>query len=60
MSSTTEQREPAAGTAEWYRAHAGEPFDPGTGPMPGYMAGECGHRVAESEWRAGFRTCERC
>lgn len=36
------------------------PFDPGTGPIPGYVAGRCGHRVAESEWRAGFRTCERC
>lgn len=36
------------------------PFDPGTGPVPGFVAGHCGHRVAESEWRAGFRTCERC
>lgn len=36
------------------------PFDPGTGPVPGYVAGTCGHRVAESEWRVGFRTCERC
>lgn len=36
------------------------PFDPGTGPMPGYVAGGCGHRVAVSEWRAGFRRCERC
>ncbi|MET0492892.1 MAG: hypothetical protein ABW000_07140 [Actinoplanes sp.] len=36
------------------------PFDPGTGPVPGYVAGWCGHRVAESEWRAGFRVCERC
>lgn len=36
------------------------PFDPGTGPTPGYVAGRCGHRVAESEWRAGFRVCERC
>jgi hypothetical protein len=37
-------------------------FDPGppSGPMPGYVAGRCGHRVAESEWRAGCRTCERC
>ncbi|MER7002251.1 hypothetical protein ABT297_04270 [Dactylosporangium sp. NPDC000555] len=37
-----------------------EPFDPGTGPVPGYIAGRCGHRVVESEWRAGFRVCERC
>jgi len=36
------------------------PFDPGTGPVPGYVAGRCGHRVAASEWRAGFRVCERC
>jgi hypothetical protein len=39
---------------------AGQPFDPGTGPMPGYVVGYCGHRVAVSEWQAGFRTCERC
>ena len=36
------------------------PFDPGTGPQPGYVVGHCGHRVAHSEWRAGFRNCERC
>jgi hypothetical protein len=36
------------------------PFVGPCGPMPGYVAGRCGHRVAESEWRAGFRTCERC
>jgi hypothetical protein len=36
------------------------PFDPGTGPVTGYVAGDCGHRVAESEWQAGFRVCERC
>lgn len=28
--------------------------------FPGFVAGECGHRVAESEWRAGYRKCERC
>lgn len=28
--------------------------------QPGYVVGRCGHRVAGSEWRAGFRTCERC
>jgi hypothetical protein len=28
--------------------------------MAGFVAGECGHRVAASEWRAGFRNCERC
>lgn len=30
------------------------------GPIPGYVAGLCRHRVAESEWRAGFRVCEHC
>lgn len=28
--------------------------------QPGYVVGTCGHRSAGSEWRAGFRTCERC
>jgi hypothetical protein len=28
--------------------------------QPGYVVAECRHRVAGSEWRAGFRTCERC
>lgn len=37
-----------------------EPFNAGDGPVPGYVAGACGHRVAESEWKAGFRNCERC
>jgi hypothetical protein len=36
------------------------PFDPGTGPQVGYVAGDCGHRVAVSEWNVGLRTCERC
>jgi hypothetical protein len=44
----------------YYASDETEPFDPGTGPWPGYVAGRCGHRVAESEWRAGFRVCERC
>jgi hypothetical protein len=26
----------------------------------GYVVGICGHRVARSEWCAGFRLCERC
>ena len=26
----------------------------------GYVVGACGHRVAGSEWMAGFRNCERC
>jgi hypothetical protein len=38
----------------------GDPFNPGTGVMPGYVVGECSHRVAQSEWAAGFRKCERC
>lgn len=28
--------------------------------QPGFVVGTCGHRLAGSEWRAGFRTCERC
>lgn len=36
------------------------PFDGDDGPVAGYVLGWCGHRVAESEWRAGFRACERC
>ncbi len=28
--------------------------------FPGYVVGTCQHRVAESEWVAGFRKCERC
>lgn len=28
--------------------------------QPGYVVGRCGHRVAKSEWKAGFRVCERC
>ena len=28
--------------------------------QPGYVVGKCGHRVAASEWRSGFRVCERC
>lgn len=28
--------------------------------QPGYVVGKCGHRVAASEWRAGYRVCERC
>lgn len=27
---------------------------------PGYVVGTCQHRIAESEWRAGYRACERC
>jgi hypothetical protein len=27
---------------------------------PGFVVGECWHAVAGSEWRAGFRACERC
>lgn len=42
----------------------GEPTYPEPGSaipdMPGYVVGKCTHRVAASEWRAGFRVCERC
>lgn len=34
----------------------GKPF-PG---RPGYVTGQCGHAVAGSEWRAGYRVCEHC
>ncbi|MGW3346765.1 hypothetical protein ACWDA3_25930 [Nonomuraea rubra] len=36
--------------------------DPGSSipGMPGYVVATCCHRIAASEWRAGFRTCERC
>ena len=29
------------------------------GGMDGFVVGECGHRMYASEWRAGFRKCER-
>lgn len=35
-------------------------YNDAIGHRPGYVAGECGHAVALSEWRAGFRVCERC
>jgi hypothetical protein len=39
----------------------GDPVPPErTGGMTGFVVGECGHRVAASEWDAGFRKCERC
>ena len=39
----------------------GDPIPPEqNGGQAGFVAGECGHRVARSEWRAGFRNCERC
>lgn len=44
-------------------ANAGDPFhNPALPPelLVGFVVGECGHRVAGSEWRAGYRTCERC
>jgi hypothetical protein len=40
---------------------AGVPFvNDEIGPRPGFVVGTCGHAVAGSEWRAGFRVCERC
>jgi excisionase family DNA binding protein len=39
----------------------GEPFvSEAFGPRPGYVVGTCGHAVAQSEWNAGFKKCERC
>jgi hypothetical protein len=49
-----------AALAEHYLRVAGEPFVSAEGPRPGYVVGRCGHAVAASEWRAGFRVCERC
>lgn len=47
---TSDQTEPVSPDV------VGTPF-PG---RPGYLTGRCGHAVAGSEWRAGFRVCERC
>lgn len=30
------------------------------GMLQGFVVGHCGHRVAQTEWRAGFRVCEHC
>lgn len=39
----------------------GEPFvSEAFGPREGYVVGECRHAVAQSEWNAGLRKCERC
>ncbi|MDA8320416.1 MAG: hypothetical protein M0030_11495 [Actinomycetota bacterium] len=54
---TTTAAHPAAGCAREGCGHGpGTPF-PG---RPSCLTGFCGHAVAGSEWRAGFRTCERC
>jgi hypothetical protein len=38
----------------------GDPIPPEeTGGMRGFVVGMCGHRLAQSEWNAGFRNCER-
>lgn len=58
--------------ADQFAAHLSTPGDtqpeqavypaPGSAipDQPGFVVGECTHRLAASEWRAGFRTCERC
>jgi hypothetical protein len=39
----------------------GDPIPPErTGGLPGFVVASCRHRIAASEWRAGFRNCERC
>lgn len=39
----------------------GEPFvSEVSGPRDGYVVGECRHAVAQSEWNAGYKKCERC
>lgn len=48
------------GGPAWRAANEPIPFEHGGMVYPGFVAGWCGHRVAESEWRAGFRVCERC
>lgn len=48
---------------EWVAAKGwmpGDPFNDGQRLVPGYVVGRCGHRVAQSEWEAGFDVCERC
>jgi hypothetical protein len=46
---------------QWPALRPGDPIPPvRNGGQDGYVAGECGHRVAASEWRAGLRNCERC
>jgi hypothetical protein len=45
-----------AGSAGLLTSDQDAPF-PG---RPGYVTGTCGHAVAGSEWRVGFRECERC
>lgn len=47
----------------WLAEQEGVPYPvPGSEipDQPAYVVGNCGHRVARSEWRAGWRTCERC
>lgn len=39
---------------------AGTPFEIDGVSLPGYVVGYCGHRVAGSEFTAGYLTCERC
>jgi hypothetical protein len=55
---------PAAKPADDGESAEDRPVYPAPGSeipdQPGYVVGECGHRVAASEWRAGFRVCERC
>jgi hypothetical protein len=57
---TSEQHaQPGTGQPEYPAPGSAIPPEKNFG-MPGYVVGECGHRVAGSEWRAGFRNCERC
>lgn len=46
--------------AEFFERAEEVPFVSGDISRPGMVAGWCGHAVALSEWRAGFRNCERC
>ena len=50
----------ASWASAWLTAAIGVVFESEHGKRWGYVAGDCGHAVAQSEWLAGFRNCERC
>jgi hypothetical protein len=53
------QQEKHAEYVYWETTTAGTPF-PDPLERPGRVTALCGHGIAGSEWRAGFRWCERC
>jgi hypothetical protein len=52
-------RDGDAGDAYWRTTTAGTPFPDPLG-RPGRVTALCGHSIAGSEWRSGFRWCEQC